>query len=261
MKDFEDYLVNYFSEEALIEWRNTKKNRFDIRTNYAIKYLLGSGYEIGAQTNPLIIPDKYKSQINISYIDRMSKQESCQIFNLDENALVEVDLVCEADNLFALANESVDFIVACHVIEHTVDLIHTIQEMLRVIKQGGVLFLVYPNNGLNKFDFFRVKTTWHHIMEDYQNKTKDRISIHQRESIRAKIATGVINNDFEEIFKFYKKSDYRCHMHVLNIEIINKLVDYINHNNIYRVKMMDVFHTEYSYEDIVILKKIARNSI
>jgi len=76
-----------------------------------------------------------------------------------------VDIVAEGDVL-PLADESMDFIVNSHVLEHFDNPVGAILEWVRVIKPGGVIFMIIPHKE-RTFDATRDRTTLQHLVDDY----------------------------------------------------------------------------------------------
>ena len=75
------------------------------------------------------------------------------------------DLVADGAEL-PLPAESQDYVFSSHVLEHAPDTIRTLEEWLRVLKPGGVLFLVLPH-GDRTFDRHRAKTQLSHHLDDH----------------------------------------------------------------------------------------------
>jgi ubiquinone/menaquinone biosynthesis C-methylase UbiE len=69
-------------------------------------------------------------------------------FKLGEIALcgeaMPVDVVAEGDKL-PFKNSQYDYVISSHVIEHFFDPVKAIKEWLRVIKKGGYIFIIAPN--------------------------------------------------------------------------------------------------------------------
>lgn len=68
-----------------------------------------------------------------------------------------VDVVSPGDNL-PFNDESYDFVVSSHVIEHFFDPIKAIKEWLRVVKVGGYVYIISPHKE-RTFDKERLRTT------------------------------------------------------------------------------------------------------
>jgi SAM-dependent methyltransferase len=105
----------------------------------AHKYLDGlAGVEIGsAAHNPF-----HLDTINVDFTDDMDT-----VFKQAEEKLcgskMPVDVVANGDDL-PFKDESVDFVISSHVIEHFFDPIKALKEWYRVIKKGGYIFIIAP---------------------------------------------------------------------------------------------------------------------
>jgi SAM-dependent methyltransferase len=106
----------------------------------AHKYLDGlKGIEIGGSAhNPFGL-----DTINVDYTDAIDTVFKQAEIKLCGEAL-KVDIVAEANNL-PFRDETKDFIINSHLIEHLFDPISAIKEWLRVIKKGGYIFIICPH--------------------------------------------------------------------------------------------------------------------
>lgn len=81
--------------------------------------------------------------LNVDYTDDYST-----IFKKKEIELVgeclKVDIVASGDNL-PFKDNTVDFVISSHVIEHFYDPVKAIEEWLRVVKPGGYVFIIAPH--------------------------------------------------------------------------------------------------------------------
>jgi SAM-dependent methyltransferase len=109
----------------------------------AHKYLDGlSGIEIGAAAhNPFNIPD-------CKFVDRTDDPDD--IFKKGSLELcgehTPVDYVMEGDDLHEFPDNTWDYVLTSHVLEHFFDPIKAIKEWFRVIKPGGYIFMIVPNS-------------------------------------------------------------------------------------------------------------------
>lgn len=55
------------------------------------------------------------------------------------------DINCEADDLYLIASQSVDWVYSSHTLEHVPDMAKALKEWWRVIKQGGLLVMYLPH--------------------------------------------------------------------------------------------------------------------
>ena len=81
-----------------------------------------------------------------------------------------VDLVSPGDEL-PLPDNSVDFVLSSHVIEHFPDPIKALKEWHRVVRPGGYLFIIAPHKE-RTFDRQRPRTTLAELIERHQTGKK-----------------------------------------------------------------------------------------
>lgn len=135
-----------------------------VRKDIASFYLIGQGLEVGALHQPLETP----SEALVKYVDRMSvEQLRKQYPELSKYKLVPVDVIDDGEVLATVDDGSVDFVIANHMMEHCQNPIGTLQNHLRVIKPGGVLYLAVPDMRYT-FDKDRPVTDLEHLLEDYR---------------------------------------------------------------------------------------------
>lgn len=109
------------------------------RSKLADKYLLNlKGIEIGGSAHNAF----GLNTINVDYVKGITRFKEEEIQRT--GTYMKVDVVASADKL-PFENESYDFIINSHVLEHMYDPISTIKEWLRVIKKGGYLFMIIPH--------------------------------------------------------------------------------------------------------------------
>ena len=135
----------------------------ETRELVAATYLRGEGIEIGALHQPLRVP----ASARVKYVDRMTAADlRRQYEELAGFMLVETDIIDDGERLTTIGNETQDFVIANHFIEHCQNPILTFQNLLRVIRPGGVLYLAVPDKRFT-FDVDRPCTTIEHVMRDF----------------------------------------------------------------------------------------------
>jgi predicted SAM-dependent methyltransferase len=192
----------------------------DVRRVFADRYLFGAGIEIGPLHQPLTIPD----HAEVRYVDRMTSPDLRREYpELAEWELAEVDVVDDGEKLATIPDESQDFIVANHFLEHTEDPIGTIETHLRKLRPGGVLFYAVPDKRYT-FDFRRPSTTIEHMVADHEQGPEHSRGEHYREWCRLVIdeespAVGTAEQAaseewVEERAQQLEAQGYSIHMHV-----------------------------------------------
>ena len=144
---------------------------FTYRHILAGMYLKGDGIEIGALHNPLLVPP----QARVKYVDRMSVEDLRKHYpEFNHVTLMPVSIIDSGERLATVPDESQDFVILNSVIEHCENPLGTIENMLRVLKVGGVFFMAVPDKRYI-FDRDRPITPIEHLLADYplENPPRD----------------------------------------------------------------------------------------
>jgi predicted SAM-dependent methyltransferase len=131
------------------------------------RHVAGAGIELGPGHLPFPLP--YPGA-KARYVDRWKPDESQGLFpELGESAGFPMpDIVADLniDKLSMLADESEDFVIASHVLEHLVDPLAQVAEIHRVLRPGGVALILLPDRRLT-FDRARQPTTLEDLVADH----------------------------------------------------------------------------------------------
>jgi len=135
------------------------------------RYCKGNGIEIGPGSVP------YGRRSNTIYLDK---------YKHFQHKPLKLDIVSDAANI-PRPDNSFDFLISSHCLEHHADTLKVLHEWIRVIKPGGILFLILPH-GLRTFDRGRALTRLEHHIEDFGKKVEDNDKAHLDEFIRISVA-------------------------------------------------------------------------
>ncbi len=102
---------------------------------------------------------------NVDYTASMDTEFKRQEVAMCGEAM-PVDIVAPGDQL-PLENDSVDFVISSHAIEHFPDPIRTLKEWYRVVKPGGYLYIIAPHKE-RTFDKDRDRTTLAELIERHR---------------------------------------------------------------------------------------------
>ncbi len=135
-----------------------------LRRFLAEQYISGQGLEIGALHRPLPVP----ASAQVRYADAFPTDELARLWSpeVDGHQLVPVDIITDATTLSGVADETMDFVIANHVVEHLEDPIRCVMNLLRVTRPGGCVFLAIPDRR-HTFDAKRPPTSLDHVTKDY----------------------------------------------------------------------------------------------
>ncbi len=184
---------------------------FDARSEFAARFLVGQGLEIGALHLPLATPP----HADVRYVDRMPvEQLRSEYPELTDWDLTPVDVIDNGELLATIPESSQDFIVANHFLEHCEDPIRTIRTHLGKLRPGGVLFYAVPDKR-HTFDFRRPVTPLDHFIADHEQSPERSRREHYVEWTRMVIVEGGESEErllarAEEL----EAAEYSIHMHV-----------------------------------------------
>ena len=134
------------------------------RQQLASRWLRGCGIEIGALHNPLAVSAKSK----VTYVDRMDVEGLRRHYpELSKESLMPVEIIDGGELLAKFADESQDFVIANHLLEHCENPIGTLAAWLRVLRSGGIAYIAVPDKRFT-FDYARPATIWEHLLRDWR---------------------------------------------------------------------------------------------
>ncbi|HEX8237201.1 MAG TPA: methyltransferase domain-containing protein [Abditibacteriaceae bacterium] len=220
-----------------------------VRREVAARYLNGNGIEIGALHFPLEVP----RSAHVRYLDRMTVAQLRQQYpELQDVALVDVDIVDDGEFLPSMPATSQDFVVANHMIEHCQNPIASIENWLRVLKPGGILYMAVPDKRYT-FDVDRDITSLEHLVRDYREGPAWSRATHFKE------AASQENKTLQQIEAYaaeLQQQDYSIHFHVWTQAEILELLIYCR-NKLSFPFDIELFQKN-GIEFIVVLRKEAK---
>lgn len=191
----------------------------------AARWLQGSGIEIGALHNPLSLPPS----ATVRYVDRFNVEDLKRHYpELGNEPMVPIDLIGDAEDLSRLGDGSQDFVIANHLVEHLENPIRGLQEMVRVLRPGGILYVALPDPRLT-FDRERELTPIGHVVGEYHSGTDQTREAHYAEWVeRAEplvdwmIAAGVPTGP--DRVRELLLTGYSIHFHVWRPELFLEVI-------------------------------------
>ncbi len=180
----------------------------DFRRSLAETFLAGDGVEIGALHFPLWVPQSAR----VRYVDRMPVAELRRHYpELAKENLVAVDIIDDGEKLATFKDESQDFIIANHFLEHTQNPIGTIGRLLQVLRNQGILYMAVPDKRFT-FDAERPLTTVEHLIRDYSEGPEWSREGHFREWVE--IVNKIPDEARTSAVQQLMEMDYSIHFHV-----------------------------------------------
>lgn len=132
----------------------------------------------------------------------------------------------EATDLTGVSNNSYDFVLSSHSLEHVANPLKALEEWKRVLKNNGELILILPDKR-NTFDINRPYTSLAHLQDDYSKGTTEEDSTHFQETIELCVHDEAAANQGLDELRARVKDNFihRCvHHHVFSNELISDML-------------------------------------
>lgn len=179
------------------------------RKGIAAHYIRGSGIEIGGLHNPLEV----SPEAVVKYVDRLPLEKlQNQYPELLNSRLVKPDIVDNGETLEKIPDNSQDFIIANHFLEHAQNPIETIINFFKKLKTGGIIYLAVPDRRFT-FDRDRPVTSLSHLLKDYKKGPEWSRRSHYEEWVKL-VEKVLEDNEIEERVAQLMKKNHSIHFHV-----------------------------------------------
>ena len=241
-------VIFYIKKLGLIKFFNfliTKLFKLKIK-NYQIilRYLRDkSGIELGGPSDifcsnnsiPLykVIKDLDSININENTVWEGNISEGYNFF-YDDGKKSGYQYIRDGIDLHGIESSKYEFAISSNAIEHFVNPIKAISELVRVIKNDGFVLLLLPNQIIN-FDHKRDVTPFSKLIEIFNNNTsEDNLDslddIRQNHDLFLDPEAGDMNSFLDRAKDNYKN---RClHHHVYDKNLLLKIFDHLGLNTI-----------------------------
>lgn len=157
-----------------------------------------------------------------------------------EGKVIGKQIVCDGGDLAIVADESYDFLLSSHNLEHFANPLSAVREWLRILKNNGLIILVLPDPQ-KTFDRLRPVTEFSHLIEDFEANVQESDKTHLQEVILKTdfaIYPKRIANTLEAFIDLCNDNyNNRCmHHHVFNFALMNDIFEYLNVKKIFQTK-------------------------
>ena len=178
------------------------------RATVVERHVKGRGIEIGALQDPQPV----SRGVEVRFVDIAPTEELRRLYPAKQGRdLVQVDIVDDGERLSTVADDSQDFVISNHFLEHCKDPVGALSTMLRVVRPGGVVYLSVPDKRFT-FDAPRPATTAAHLLADHREGPERSVREHVEEVVRLveKVAgEDAVTARVAELMA----SDFRLHYH------------------------------------------------
>ncbi len=224
-----DTIITIMSYVKQPKKRRLIKEAFKLRHKKGIEIGGPSGFFSLRGGFPVYLFAEKIDNVNYGSTTVFGNYEQGETFNYYKNKIGN-QFIAEAIDLRSIKNNSYDFLLSSHSLEHTANPIKALKEWRRVIKSNGKLVLILPDKRYT-FDLEREYTSFSHLLDDYNEDTSENDITHIEE----------ILSKYDEIkgkvpIEEYKKllsNNYinRCaHHHVFNQELIRNSLEFVGFN-------------------------------
>lgn len=137
--------------------------------------------------------------------------------------------ICEGTHLNKCEDQSYDFVLSCHTLEHVANPIKALLEWRRVLRDGGVLLLCLPDKG-RTFDHRRPVSPLEHLIADYERDVGEDDITHLREVLEMHdLSMDPGCRSFEEFaMRSSKNIENRCiHHHVFDADLVARMMGHV----------------------------------
>lgn len=214
--------------------------------------LAGVGIDIGALHRPMVKHD----DMQVVYVDKLPVSELRKHYpELKDFNLVEPDVISDAETLSNFIDGSLSFVIASHVIEHMRNPILAIKNWLRVLKPGGLLYLVVPDYR-KIFDKHRELTTLSHVIADYELGNRNAQDIEHYYEYATLVNKKFFGRDIDEQEEAIKlmEQDYSIHFHTFTPESFKNVLLFVN-EDVQRHELIDSHAQEDDIEFHYLVRK------
>jgi SAM-dependent methyltransferase len=204
------------------QWHRPPRRSTTVMREIAVSRLHGTGIEVGAGAHPMSIP----LECVVRYADIFSMDELLEhrYPGQEPDDIVPPDLKASLDDMSAVPDSSVDFVVACHVIEHVSDPIGALVNNWAKLRPGGSLVFAVPDM-TRTFDRDRALTTLSHLIEDNADAQARRMRDKEHFQEFYRLALPVPEEKFESEWRRQWELEFPIHYHTWTYESFREMVD------------------------------------
>ena len=153
-----------------------------------------------------------------------SKGEAGRTFQYLPDVPPGMQYIHDATDLSSIADNTYDFVLASHIVEHVANPLGALEEFRRVLKTGGAILVLVPNRTYT-FDHRRPFTTIEHLQEDRAVRRDEHDLTHMEEILAlhdlAMDAPAGTPEQFRE--RCLHNFENRCmHHHVFSVDVLEQ---------------------------------------
>ncbi|HVI07865.1 MAG TPA: class I SAM-dependent methyltransferase [Candidatus Binatia bacterium] len=211
------------------------------QANGTLSQFCGSGLEIGGPSNFFRPGEEFPVYSvaarldNVNFSSRTFWEGSLREgdnFTFSPHKPNGRQFIREAGDLAPIPDQTYDFVISCHTLEHCANPVKALHEWRRVLKTGGCFALILPHKA-GTFDHRRNVSTLEHLIEDYRSGTAEDDATHFAEILEKhdlKRDPGQKSRADFEAWITNNIATRGAHHHVFDPALAVTLVDYAGFN-------------------------------
>jgi SAM-dependent methyltransferase len=185
-----------------------------------------------------------------------AKHESGLTFRYSEHKPVGRQYLTEGGDLHEIPDECYEFVLSCHMLEHSANPLRALNAWKRILKPSGPLLLLLPNKAMT-FDHKRPVTPLAHLIEDLEAGTTEEDLTHLPEILRLHDIQRDPEAGGYENFKARseRNAEFRgMHQHVFDPPLVRAMLEHANFS-------VELLRTAYPNHIIAIARKPAGSRV
>jgi ubiquinone/menaquinone biosynthesis C-methylase UbiE len=151
--------------------------------------------------------------------------------------------ISEAADLSKIQDQSYDFLISSHCLEHVANPILAVKEWKRVVRRDGTMMLFLPNKA-HSFDHRRAFTTFEHLLSDYEKGTPETDLTHLDEILEKHDYSMDVWAGGPEKFRARSLDNFTnrgLHHHVFDLDLLKTIFDFVGVETLRREEISDSF--------------------
>jgi SAM-dependent methyltransferase len=211
------------------------------------RHLRGRGVEIGALWRKFPV----RAGTKVWYVDRDAADGLSAHYSDLQRPLVKPDVISDAAQL-PFASQSLDFLIASHVLEHMPFPLAALEHWYEVLAPGGSLLLRIPDKRFT-FDVRRARTPLAHLIEEHAHPDRFDKRAHFWDYLQGVSIAVPGEMRFEQELNGLLVRDYSIHYHVWTTADVKEIIAYTASSMKLRWKQIIAWDAHFYRKEMILL--------